>query len=133
MPVETVEAPLTNGFVFARRAGSPWPPRRICSARGATRAPRPGSRAGARSRSPTSWSRATTRCTGSTAWDATSGITHRELAGAERDYLILEYAEGDKLFVPSDQVGMVARYVGGDAPAAAPHGRLATGRAPPRR
>ncbi len=44
------------------------------------------------------------------------GITHRELAGAERDYLILEYAEGDKLFVPSDQVGMVARYVGGDAP-----------------
>ena len=44
------------------------------------------------------------------------GITHRELAGAERDYLILEYAQGDKLFVPSDQVGMVARYIGGDAP-----------------
>ena len=44
------------------------------------------------------------------------GITHRELAGAERDYLILEYAQGDRLFVPSDQVGMVARYVGGDAP-----------------
>jgi transcription-repair coupling factor (superfamily II helicase) len=44
------------------------------------------------------------------------GITHRELAGAERDYLVLEYAAGDKLFVPSDQVGMVARYVGGDAP-----------------
>ena len=44
------------------------------------------------------------------------GITHRELAGAERDYLILEYAEGDRLFVPSDQVGMVARYVGGDHP-----------------
>jgi transcription-repair coupling factor (superfamily II helicase) len=45
-----------------------------------------------------------------------AGITHRELAGAERDYLILEYAAGDKLFVPSDQVGMVARYIGGDAP-----------------
>ncbi|HEY6567218.1 MAG TPA: transcription-repair coupling factor [Actinomycetota bacterium] len=44
------------------------------------------------------------------------GITHRELAGAERDYLILEYAQGDKLFVPSDQVGMVAKYIGGDAP-----------------
>ena len=45
-----------------------------------------------------------------------TGITHRALAGAERDYLILEYAQSDKLFVPSDQVGMVARYLGGDAP-----------------
>ena len=45
-----------------------------------------------------------------------AGITHRALAGSERDYLILEYAEGDKLYVPSDQVGMVARYLGGDAP-----------------
>jgi transcription-repair coupling factor (superfamily II helicase) len=45
-----------------------------------------------------------------------AGITHRELAGAERDYLVLEFSQGDKLFVPSDQVGMVARYVGGDAP-----------------
>ena len=45
-----------------------------------------------------------------------TGITHRALAGAERDYLILEYAQGDRLFVPSDQVGMVARYLGGDAP-----------------
>ena len=41
---------------------------------------------------------------------------HRELAGAERDYLVLEYAKGDKLYVPSDAVGMVARYIGGDAP-----------------
>ncbi|MDH4112251.1 MAG: transcription-repair coupling factor [Actinomycetota bacterium] len=45
-----------------------------------------------------------------------TGITHRELAGAERDYLMLEYAGGDKLFVPSDAVGMVAKYVGGDSP-----------------
>jgi transcription-repair coupling factor (superfamily II helicase) len=45
-----------------------------------------------------------------------TGITHRALAGSERDYLILEYAESDKLFVPSDQVGMVAKYLGGDAP-----------------
>jgi transcription-repair coupling factor (superfamily II helicase) len=45
-----------------------------------------------------------------------AGITHRALAGAERDYLVLEYAKGDRLFVPSDQVGMVARYVGGDVP-----------------
>ena len=45
-----------------------------------------------------------------------AGITHRELAGAERDYIVLEYASGDRLFVPSDQVGMVARYLGGDTP-----------------
>jgi transcription-repair coupling factor (superfamily II helicase) len=45
-----------------------------------------------------------------------AGIVHRELGGAERDYLVLEYAEKDRLFVPSDQVGMVARYLGGDPP-----------------
>ena len=44
------------------------------------------------------------------------GVVHRELAGAERDYLILEYASSDKLYVPSEQVGMVAKYLGGDAP-----------------
>jgi transcription-repair coupling factor (superfamily II helicase) len=44
------------------------------------------------------------------------GVVHRELAGAERDYLVLEYASNDKLYVPSEQVGMVAKYLGGDAP-----------------
>ena len=44
------------------------------------------------------------------------GIVHRELGGSERDYLIIEYAKGDKLYVPSDAVGMVARYIGGDVP-----------------
>jgi transcription-repair coupling factor (superfamily II helicase) len=44
------------------------------------------------------------------------GIVHRELGGSERDYLVLEYAKGDKLYVPSDAVGMVARYIGGDVP-----------------
>jgi transcription-repair coupling factor (superfamily II helicase) len=44
------------------------------------------------------------------------GIAHRSVAGAERDYMVLEYAEGDRLFVPTDQVGMVAKYVGGESP-----------------
>jgi transcription-repair coupling factor (superfamily II helicase) len=44
------------------------------------------------------------------------GIAHRAVAGAERDYMVLEYAEGDRLFVPTDQVGMVAKYVGGESP-----------------
>src|SRR5438309_11742438 len=43
-------------------------------------------------------------------------MVRRVVAGAERDYLLLEYAEGDKLYVPSDQVGVVAKYVGGEAP-----------------
>jgi transcription-repair coupling factor (superfamily II helicase) len=43
------------------------------------------------------------------------GIRRRAVAGAERDYMVLEYAAGDRLSVPTDQVGMVARYVGGEA------------------
>ncbi|MGZ8606533.1 MAG: transcription-repair coupling factor [Actinomycetota bacterium] len=45
-----------------------------------------------------------------------AGIQRRAIAGAERDYMVLEYAQGDRLSVPTDQVGMVARYVGGDVP-----------------
>lgn len=44
------------------------------------------------------------------------GIQRRAIAGAERDYMVLEYAQGDRLSVPTDQVGMVARYVGGEVP-----------------
>jgi transcription-repair coupling factor (superfamily II helicase) len=32
-------------------------------------------------------------------------------AGRERDFLVLEYAEADKLFVPLDQISMVQRYI----------------------
>jgi transcription-repair coupling factor (superfamily II helicase) len=41
-------------------------------------------------------------------------MTRRELMGAERDYLLLEYAKGDKLFVPVDQLERVTKYVGPD-------------------
>jgi transcription-repair coupling factor (superfamily II helicase) len=44
------------------------------------------------------------------------GIQHRAIGGSERDYMVLEYAAGDRLSVPTDQVGMVARYLGGEAP-----------------
>src|SRR5204862_2469463 len=44
------------------------------------------------------------------------GMVRRAVAGAERDYLLLEYAGSDRLYVPSDQVGVVAKYVGGEAP-----------------
>ena len=44
------------------------------------------------------------------------GIRRRAIAGSERDYMVLEYAAGDRLSVPTDQVGMVAAYVGGEEP-----------------
>ena len=40
----------------------------------------------------------------------------RTVAGATRDYLVLEYARGDKLFVPTDQLEQITRYVGGEGP-----------------
>ncbi len=39
--------------------------------------------------------------------------------GAEREYLVLRYAAGDKLYVPTDQIDRVSRYIGaGDRPPA---------------
>jgi len=45
-----------------------------------------------------------------------AGMVSRAIGGAERDYLLLEYKGGDKLYVPSDQVGVVRRYTGGETP-----------------
>ena len=43
-----------------------------------------------------------------------SEIVRQEVAGRERDYFLLEYAGGDKLFVPLEQVDRITRYVGPD-------------------
>ena len=51
---------------------------------------------------------------------ATHGIAHftaivrQEVGGKERDYFLLEYADGDKLYVPLEQVDRISRYVGPD-------------------
>ena len=44
------------------------------------------------------------------------GMVRRGIGDAERDYLLLEYAAGDKLYVPADQLDVVSRYVGGEQP-----------------
>ncbi len=45
------------------------------------------------------------------------GVTTLTTAGVEKEYLVLEYAAGDTLYVPSDQIDRVARYIGaGDRP-----------------
>jgi len=49
-------------------------------------------------------------------------MIQRTMAGATREYLVIEYAPskrgqpGDRLFVPSDSLDQVTRYVGGEAP-----------------
>lgn len=49
-------------------------------------------------------------------------MVQRTVAGATREYLVLEYASskrgqpGDRLFVPTDQLDEVSRYVGGELP-----------------
>jgi len=42
-----------------------------------------------------------------------AGITRKISAGVEKEYLMLEYACGDMLYVPVDQVDRVSLYIGG--------------------
>lgn len=42
-----------------------------------------------------------------------SGLIRMDLQGIEREYLLLEYERGDKLYVPVDQSDRVTRYSGG--------------------
>ncbi len=112
---ETIESPLASGFVFGPGKLAVLTEEDLFGARRYTRAA----------------PRFTARQTDGAADELTpgdfavhrihgvgryQGIVHRELAGSERDYLVLEYAKGDKLYVPTDAVGMVARYIGGDVP-----------------
>src|SRR5205814_5832386 len=49
-------------------------------------------------------------------------MVQRTVQGATREYLVVEYAPskrgqpGDRLYVPTDQLDQVTRYVGGEAP-----------------
>ncbi|HEX6969879.1 MAG TPA: transcription-repair coupling factor [Micromonosporaceae bacterium] len=49
-------------------------------------------------------------------------LVQRTVNGAEREYLVIEYAPskrgqpGDRLFVPTDQLDQLSRYVGGEQP-----------------
>jgi len=49
-------------------------------------------------------------------------LVQRTVNGAEREYLVIEYAPskrgqpGDRLFVPTDQLDQLSRYVGGETP-----------------
>ena len=49
-------------------------------------------------------------------------MVQRQINGADREYLIIEYASskrgqpGDRLFVPTDQLDQITKYVGGEMP-----------------
>jgi len=45
-----------------------------------------------------------------------TGLVNRTMAGIERDYLLVEYAGDDKLYVPTDQLASITRYAGGESP-----------------
>ena len=45
------------------------------------------------------------------------GMVKRSIGGVERDYLLIAYKGGDKLYVPTEQIGVIRQYVGGEAPA----------------
>jgi transcription-repair coupling factor (superfamily II helicase) len=44
------------------------------------------------------------------------GMVKRTIGGVERDYLLVAYKGGDKLYIPSDQIDALRHYVGGETP-----------------
>jgi len=47
------------------------------------------------------------------------GLKHLQVSGTEGDYLHLEYAGGDRLYLPADRINLVQKYVGADGAAPA--------------
>lgn len=48
------------------------------------------------------------------------GLQHLKTGAVEGDFLLLEYAGSDKLYLPIDRLGLVQRYVGGEGSTPAP-------------
>jgi transcription-repair coupling factor (superfamily II helicase) len=42
------------------------------------------------------------------------GLCHLSFGGVSNDYLLLEYLDGDKLYLPVDRLNLIQRYIGGD-------------------
>jgi len=42
------------------------------------------------------------------------GLHHLKIGGVSNDFLLLQYLEGDKLYVPVDRLNLIQRYIGGD-------------------
>jgi transcription-repair coupling factor (superfamily II helicase) len=44
------------------------------------------------------------------------GMQTREIETAKTDYIVISYAEGDRVYVPADQLDLVSKYIGGEDP-----------------
>ena len=42
------------------------------------------------------------------------GVTQLSIGGAKRDYIVVSYKNNDRLYVPTEQVDLLGRYIGGD-------------------
>lgn len=42
------------------------------------------------------------------------GVTQLSVGGAKRDYVVVSYKNNDKLYVPTEQLDMLGRYIGGE-------------------
>ena len=42
------------------------------------------------------------------------GLRHLKIWGVSNDYLLVEYQDGDKLYLPVDRLNLIQRYIGGD-------------------
>ena len=42
------------------------------------------------------------------------GLKHLKIWGVSNDYLLLEYLDGDKLYLPVDRLNLIQRYIGGE-------------------
>ena len=110
----------SRGVLLPGRAASRSSPRRRSSARArtarekqvATRQPRAVPRGPARA-----LASATTSCTSSTASAATRGSCTRTSAASTVDLLVVEYAGGDKLYLPVYRLNQIQKYSGGEGAA----------------
>ena len=110
-------ARLREGFIAPQLKLAVIPEHRLLRRRRAERPDR--ARAGRDRRLHRPAQRTTSSCTTTTASGGSPASTRRRSANVTRDYLELEYRDGDRVFVPSDQLDKISRYVGAD------------GRAPP--
>jgi transcription-repair coupling factor (superfamily II helicase) len=112
--IRIIEQPLDRGFVYAPAKLAVLAESDMTGRRRAHRRPRP------RARTPETFF--DDMKTGDYVVHHTHGVgrfggmIRRAIGGVERDYLVLEYRGGDKLYVPSDQVDLLRPYSGGESP-----------------
>jgi len=113
--VRVVVAPLERGFVYPPAKVAVLAEGDLTGRRRTHRRPRPRARAASETffddLGPGSYVVHYTHGVG-----RFGGMVRRALAGVERDYLLLEYKGGDKLYVPSDQIDLLRPYTGGESP-----------------